>query len=99
MKRCICLPILLLAITFCRGQEAVAEIDPAAAGIHDPKELEVFLDGVMNAHFETYHLAGAVIAVVKDGELFFTKGYGYSCLLYTSPSPRDLSTSRMPSSA
>ena len=33
------------------------------------------------------------------------KGYGetttgiYGCLLYTSPSPRDLSTSRMPSSA
>ena len=25
--------------------------------------------------------------------------YKYSCLLYTSPSPRDLSTSRMPSSA
>ena len=24
---------------------------------------------------------------------------GYPCLLYTSPSPRDLSTSRMPSSA
>ena len=24
---------------------------------------------------------------------------GYGCLLYTSPSPRDLSTSRMPSSA
>ena len=26
-------------------------------------------------------------------------GGGHSCLLYTSPSPRDLSTSRMPSSA
>ena len=25
--------------------------------------------------------------------------YSYACLLYTSPSPRDLSTSRMPSSA
>ena len=25
--------------------------------------------------------------------------YAYLCLLYTSPSPRDLSTSRMPSSA
>ena len=25
--------------------------------------------------------------------------YVYTCLLYTSPSPRDLSTSRMPSSA
>ena len=29
--------------------------------------------------------------------LLFTLWYG--CLLYTSPSPRDLSTSRMPSSA
>ena len=28
-----------------------------------------------------------------------TTGRGMSCLLYTSPSPRDLSTSRMPSSA
>ena len=27
------------------------------------------------------------------------KGQYYICLLYTSPSPRDLSTSRMPSSA
>ena len=26
-------------------------------------------------------------------------GYAWTCLLYTSPSPRDLSTSRMPSSA
>ena len=26
-------------------------------------------------------------------------GAAYACLLYTSPSPRDLSTSRMPSSA
>ena len=27
------------------------------------------------------------------------KAYGYICLLYTSPSPRDGATSRMPSSA
>ena len=29
----------------------------------------------------------------------YVQGGGCSCLLYTSPSPRDLSTSRMPSSA
>ena len=28
-----------------------------------------------------------------------TKDYDYTCLLYTSPSPRDPKTSRMPSSA
>ena len=27
------------------------------------------------------------------------KAFAYSCLLYTSPSPRDMSASRMPSSA
>ena len=30
--------------------------------------------------------------------MFFIDGY-YSCLLYTSPSPRDATLSRMPSSA
>ena len=35
----------------------------------------------------------AVTKAIADGPL------GYTCLLYTSPSPRDLSTSRMPSSA
>ena len=35
---------------------------------------------------------------VKEKEIICWDGYCY-CLLYTSPSPRDLSTSRMPSSA
>ena len=30
---------------------------------------------------------------------FYLVNIGWVCLLYTSPSPRDLSTSRMPSSA
>ena len=30
---------------------------------------------------------------------YFPEGHPRNCLLYTSPSPRDLSTSRMPSSA
>ena len=32
-------------------------------------------------------------------DLFWVSDCSYCCLLYTSPSPRDLSTSRMPSSA
>ena len=38
-------------------------------------------------------ILGAEIAGAESRE------YGRACLLYTSPSPRDLSTSRMPSSA
>ena len=36
---------------------------------------------------------------IIDLEATFAKLRGNPCLLYTSPSPRDLSTSRMPSSA
>ena len=39
--------------------------------------------------------AGFYYADVEDGGI----NTGSACLLYTSPSPRDLSTSRMPSSA
>ena len=41
-----------------------------------------------------------IFKILKSGD--FLKGIDgkdYDCLLYTSPSPRDLSTSRMPSSA
>ena len=40
--------------------------------------------------------------IIEEANKYLTKKFlpkGYSCLLYTSPSPRDLSTSRMPSSA
>ena len=36
---------------------------------------------------------------LKNDLFIAIKGKNYDCLLYTSPSPRDLSTSRMPSSA
>ena len=38
-----------------------------------------------------------ILVEVKQKDFLFVNIYG--CLLYTSPSPRDLSTSRMPSSA
>ena len=43
-------------------------------------------------HRETSLPAGIDFVVIPGG-------FSYGCLLYTSPSPRDLSTSRMPSSA
>ena len=39
------------------------------------------------------------VVVTMSGGHNFTEGQNITCLLYTSPSPRDLSTSRMPSSA
>ena len=41
-------------------------------------DLETFLDGLMPVQIEQADIAGAVVAVVKDGKLLFEKGYGYA---------------------
>ena len=48
-----------------------------AAGPTDPAELEAFIDGMMAAHLRSQDIPAATIAVVKDGRLFFAKGYGF----------------------
>ncbi len=39
---------------------------------------EAYLDGVMAAQFRDYALAGMTFSLVKDGRLYFSKGYGYA---------------------
>jgi CubicO group peptidase (beta-lactamase class C family) len=46
----------------------------------DRAELEAFLDELLGREMEENHIAGAAVSVVKDGELFFAKGYGYADL-------------------
>ncbi len=41
-------------------------------------ELEAFIDGVMAAQMQAYHLAGATVALVQGDEILLAKGYGYS---------------------
>ena len=41
-------------------------------------DLGAFLDGLVPMQLQREDIAGAVIAVVKDGRLLFAKGYGYS---------------------
>jgi CubicO group peptidase (beta-lactamase class C family) len=43
-----------------------------------PDDLHAFLDGFMPMQLEREDIAGAVVLVVKDGSIFFAKGYGYS---------------------
>ncbi|PYT99166.1 MAG: serine hydrolase [Acidobacteria bacterium] len=49
-----------------RGQELTAA------------DLSAFLDGLIPQQIEKADIAGAVVAVVKDGKVLFEKGYGYS---------------------
>jgi CubicO group peptidase (beta-lactamase class C family) len=48
-------------------------------------DLDTFLDGFMPEQIEHADIAGAVIAVVKDGKLLFAKGYGYADVAKKTP--------------
>ncbi len=49
------------------------------------EDLGSFLDGYMPQQIEHADIAGAVIAVVKDGKLLFAKGYGYADVAKKTP--------------
>jgi CubicO group peptidase (beta-lactamase class C family) len=53
---------------------------PSQQGPTDPAELEAFLDKELGKEMKKHHIAGAAVSVVKDGKLFFAKGYGYADL-------------------
>jgi len=59
-------------------QERIEQTTPPIQTPTDRAELEAFLEGIMAGYMESYHIAGATLAVVKDGEIFFAKGYGYA---------------------
>lgn len=60
----------------------LAPMPPAFAqdtpqGPTDAAELEAFMDGLLSSQLDSNHVPGAIVVVVKDGEVFFAKGYGY----------------------
>ncbi|MFY9555663.1 MAG: serine hydrolase domain-containing protein [Blastocatellia bacterium] len=55
-----------------------AEKIPTGAHELTAQDLETFLDGIMPLQLERDDIAGATVAVVKDGKLLLAKGYGYS---------------------
>jgi CubicO group peptidase (beta-lactamase class C family) len=50
----------------------------ARPGPTDAAEIEAFLDGVMAAHLRGEEVAGATVAVVRDGRILLAKGYGWA---------------------
>jgi CubicO group peptidase (beta-lactamase class C family) len=53
---------------------------PEPSGVHDltKADLESFLDALLPAQLQSRDIAGAVVAVVKDGQVLLAKGYGYA---------------------
>ncbi len=50
-----------------------------------PAEMGVFMDGLINQGLQKYNIPGAVFLFVKDGRVFFQKGYGFADLEKKTP--------------
>ena len=75
--RLILILTMLFGLTQARAQAPAQNMTAA--------DVEAFLDGVMPLQIEREDIAGAVIVVVKDGKILFTKGYGFSDVAKRTP--------------
>jgi len=51
----------------------------------DSASIASFADGLIKAHMDDQHIAGATLSIIKDGRLIYTRGYGYSDLEQKTP--------------
>ena len=75
--RALALSIFALGITQAHAASEAASTSPSARAL-TRDDVEPYLDGMIPVALERASIAGAVVAVVKDGHVLFEKGYGYS---------------------
>jgi len=75
---------LTLGLSAARAETPAPVVAPVK---HDltATDLEAFLDGLVPLQIETNDIAGATIAVVKDGQVIFVKGYGFADVKARTP--------------
>ena len=70
--KALCFTALVAVFLFLMNVEA------AAAPADDTDKLEAFIDGVIYSQMDENNIVGATVAVVQDGKIKLTKGYGFA---------------------
>ncbi len=68
-----------------------------AEALNDPKEFEAFIDPIFAEQMQKHHIPGATFVMVKDGEIFFMKGYGFADIEKKTPVEPDKTLFRVAS--
>ena len=91
--RALLISVAAASIAVAQGPAPSPFVAPAASPAPAPKppstppgvgpgltaaDLEPFFDGLINSQIENRDIAGAVVSVVKDGEVLLAKGYGFA---------------------
>ncbi len=78
-------------------QAAAPSLAPLQVAAHEltAADAEAFLDGLVPLQLGMDDIAGATIAIVKDGKLLFAKGYGYADIKSRKPVAADATLFRI----
>jgi CubicO group peptidase (beta-lactamase class C family) len=77
--------VLLIALNALTVPVRVAAAPAAVATDITAKDLDPFLGGLVPYAIRRANIAGAVVVVVKDGKIIFSKGYGYADVVKRLP--------------
>ncbi|MBE1556605.1 serine hydrolase domain-containing protein [Sporosarcina limicola] len=71
--------------------------DAKPADLNDSAEVAAFVDKVMKSNMDLFEIPGAVISIVKDDKVLFSKGYGHSNIEKDAPIEPETSMFRIAS--
>src|SRR6478735_3300131 len=60
------------------AQVSAVAPQPSPPPVLTKADFETFLDALIPSQLRNRNIAGAVVSVVKDGQVLFQKGYGYA---------------------
>ncbi len=89
--------ITAFTLCFCNSVMVFAEPNSKDNLIGDKDDFQTFMDTTFQKKMKEQHVPGAVITVVKDGQVIFSKGYGYADLENKTPMTADKTLVRIAS--
>ena len=91
--------VATLAVAASPGLAQAQDPPAPGRGPTDGREVEAFVDGVIEQQLEGYEIPGATVSVVKDGEVLFAKGYGEADVAKREPVVADETLFRIASTS
>ena len=91
--------VCIVAFSLCFSNSMMVFAEPEANNdfIKDTRDFQSFMDTILEKKMKEQHIPGAVITVVKNGQVIFSKGYGYSDLEKKIPMTADKTLVRIAS--
>ena len=78
-------------------EDSSSTIPDKTVGLNDPQEFATWVNSFFEQQLSELNIPGAVISVVKDGEIFFANGYGYANLEQKIPADAEKTLFRVAS--